>query len=202
MGYMERVISEKELENLKRVKGKIRGFTMKSYIAFILKNEGVEAVKKVEDFLKKIGYPIKPEDLRPMGFYSLDQDAAVLLAIKKLFNYDSKKFQEIGMFGATFITIARIFAEYFVSLNMLSKNAPQMWERIVTTGKFNIIKLDKKEKHLIAVLKDANIHELHCFTLKGYFSAVSQMVLKKPVTLREVKCSFRGDAHHEFSIEW
>lgn len=199
---MEGLISEKESADLKRIKGGIRGFTMKSYIAFILKNEGAEAVKKLENFLEKIGYPIKPEDLRSMSFYPLDQDAAVLLAIKKLFNYDDEKFQEIGRFGATFITIAKIFAKYFVSLDKLNKNAPRMWDRIITTGKFNIIKFDKKEKHLIAVLKDANIHELHCFTLRGYFTAVFQMVLKKQVALRETKCFFRGDAHHEFSIEW
>ena len=58
------------------------------------------------------------------------------------------------------------------------------------------------EKYAIARIENFELCPSHCCTLKGYFLSVVKMILGRPISCEETKCTFRGDEYHEFRITW
>ena len=85
-------------------------------IKFILKEEGEEGLKRLEEEMQRIGYPFNYKEIKLMDFYPLWMNAILLTVIEKLFDYDEKKFEEIGRFEAKISFIIRLFVKYFFSV--------------------------------------------------------------------------------------
>ncbi len=94
---MNEIISKQEIEELMKIEGKVRGLPFKTEAEFIQKEEGEEGLKRLEDAMKNIGYPLKYKEMRAMDFYPIGLLAVHLVVIKRLFNYDDKKFEEMGI---------------------------------------------------------------------------------------------------------
>ena len=199
---MEQIISKEELREYMKLKGQIRGAAIKEIIKYILKEEGKDGLGKLEDAMEKIGYSIKDRNIKAMKFYPLGLEATVLVAVKRLFNYDDKKFQEMGKFAGKFSIVIRLFMGYLVSVEKIVKEAPKMWRKYFTLGDFEIVELNEKEKYVILRIKNYHLHPTHCQTLIGYLSTILQIVVKTPVTGEETKCTFRGDEYHEYLLKW
>jgi hypothetical protein len=200
---MEEIISKKEFDELMKLEGEAKGVPFKTEANFILKREGGQGLKKLEDTMAKLGYPIKYRKMRSMNLYPLGLLAVNLLAIKRLFNYDNKKFQEMGSVEAkTSSLIIRLFMKYFVSIERAAKEISKMWRKHYTTGDLKIIEYDKKKKYAILRLKDFRCSSLFCQDLIGYFPSVLQMIIGSKVNCEEVKCIHRGDEYHEFLLKW
>lgn len=137
---MEQIISKQELDEFKQLKGEVRGMPFRSEAEFILKEEGEEGLKKLEDVMERLGYPIKYRKIKRLDFYPLGLLAVNLLAIKRLFGYDDKKFQEMGKFEGKSSFIIKLFLKYFVSLDRAIKEVPRMWEKHYTVGSLKIVK--------------------------------------------------------------
>ena len=143
---MEQVISKKEFDELMKLKGEIRGAAIKEVAEFILKEEGEEGLKKLEDVITKAGYLLKYRDIKTMEFYPLGLEAAILVVTERIFNYDEKKFQELGEFAPkTSVILIRIFLKYFVSLKKVMKVAPTIWKRHYAVGNLKVIELNENE---------------------------------------------------------
>ena len=199
---MEQIISKEELGDLMRIEGKVKGDGMKSWAEFIVKEEGEEGLKKLEDTITTLGYPIKYREIKAMLFYPVGLEAATLVAIKRLFHYDDSKFQEMGKFGVKFSIIVRIFMKYFVAPEKLLKKASAMWGRGTTIGNLVVAEYNKEKKYLILRLENHKVHPIHCQVFKGSIHNALQMILKSEVTCQETKCPFRGDNYHEFLLKW
>ncbi len=197
---MEQIISKEELDELMRLKGQIRGAAIREIMAYISNEEGEEKLKELENIMESIGHPIR--NIRPMGFYPLGLEAATLVVVKSLFNYDDKKFQELGKFAGKFSIVIRLFMGYLVSLEKIAKEVPKMWGRYFTLGDCNMVELNKEEKYVILRIENYRLHPIHCQILKGYLSSILQIVVKKPVTGEETKCTFKGDEYHEYLLKW
>lgn len=199
---MEQVISKKEVDELMRLKGEVKGIGMKTHGQFILKEEGEEGLKKLEDAIAELGHPIKFREVKATTSYPFGIEAVVLLAIKRLFNYDDERFQEMGRFHTKMSLIIRLFMKYFVSLEKVSKESSQMWRRYFTVGDFEIVEIDKEKRRIIFRVKNFQFHPLHCQILKGSISVIIQMIVGHKVTAEETKCIHRGDEYHEFLLKW
>ncbi len=199
---MEQVILKEEFDELMKLKGEVKGMGIKTHGEFILKEEGKEGLKKLEDMIAELGHPIKFREVKATIFYPFGIEAAVLLAIKRLFNYDDEKFQEMGRFHAKTSLIIRLFMKYFVSLKRVSKESSQMWRRYFTVGNIEVTELDEKRRRIIFKVKNFQFHPLHCQILKGSISVIIQMVIGCNVTPEEMKCIHRGDEYHEFLLKW
>jgi len=199
---MEEIISKEELNRLMNLRGKVRGDGMKNYAEFVFKEKGEEGLKKLEETMKSLGYPIKYREMRKMEFFPLGLEALTLVLIKQLFNFDDKKFQEMGKFGVKLSIIIKVFMQYFVSPEKLAKAASQMWRKGVTVGELKMVEYNKDKKYLILRLEDFYFHPLHCHIIQGYFLAALQMLLKIKATCQETKCLYRGDEFHEFLLKW
>ena len=199
---MEQVISKEEVDKLMKIKGEVRGIAIKSYANFVLKEEGKEGLKKLEEAMAKIGYPIKYRDVKLTSFYSLGLEAITLTAIKRLFNYDDKKFQEMGRFESRTPIVIRLFMKYFVSIEMTVKKASKMWRKYFTVGNLRVVKLDREKRYAILRIENFHFIPILCENLKGYIASIIEIVIKEKTTCEETKCIHRGDEYHEFLVKW
>jgi len=199
---MEQIILKEELEGLKKIEGKIKGVGLKDILEFILKEEGKEGLKKLEDTMVTLGYSLRHRDIKGMSFYPLTLFAMLFLIIKKLFNYDRKKFQEMGRFCSKSSMIIRLYMKYLVSVDKVVKEAQAMYRKYFTVGIVKIVEYNKEKKYIIGRGKENNIHPAHCQYLEGYFASLIEMVTKSSVTCKETKCTFKGDPYHEFLMKW
>lgn len=199
---MEQLISKEEFDEIMNLQGKVRGLSPKSYGEFILKQEGEDGLGKLERAITALGYPIKYREIKSLGFYPLGLEGVTLLAIHRIFNYDSEKIKKIGMFQAKSSLIMRMFMKYFVSIDKVAREVPKMWNKYYTVGKLEVSGYDVKERYLILKLENFRIISLQCYDLAGYFPAVLQMVVGKKVVCEETKCIFKGDEYHEFLMRW
>jgi len=199
---MEEIISKEIAKKLMEIKGESRGMAIKDDFEYVLQEEGKEGVKKLEDELARLDYPIKYEDIKPMKFYPVGLEAVIMLATKKLFNYDKEDFKKLGEFSARLPLIIRIFMKYFISLNTIAKEAPKMWRRYHTVGDPKVVELSEEKRYAILKVENFNLVSIYCQMLIGYLSSLIQLVVKTPVIGKETKCTFRGDEYHEFLFKW
>jgi hypothetical protein len=197
---MEEIISQQEFDKLMKIKGEIRGLGFKTEAEFVLKEEGKEGLKKLENTMKELGFPYKK--IKIMSFYPLGLLAVALVVIKRLFNYDDKKFQEMGKFESKSSLIIRLFMKYFVSLDRIAKEAPRIWREYYTVGKFKVVEHDEDKKYIILRLEEFMFHPILCQVLIGYFLSIIKMVVKSEPICEETKCLHCGDKYHEFLVKW
>ena len=199
---MEQIILKEELEELMKIKGEIRGVAIKGEMEFILKEEGKEGLKRLEDQIADLGYPIKYKEIKPMTFYPLNLYGVVQLVIKSLFNFDNKKFQEMGAFEAKISLIARLFLKFFFSSERMIREAPRMRKRYLTVGELEVIEAEEEKKYIILRIENFRFHPIHCQILKGFISTIIQMIVNSKVSCEETKCVYEGDEYHEFLLRW
>jgi len=201
---VEQIISKEELDELIKIKGEMRGITIKPGLSFILKEEGEEGLKRLEDTMASLGHPLKYKGIRSMDLYPIRLVAISLLVMKRLFNYDDKKFQEIGKFSARIPFLIRVFIRgHFLSLKRVIKETSKMWRKYFTVGNLKVVKFDKEKKYAILRIENFVFHPIYCKVLEGFLPAISKIIVKSPtIVCEETKCVHRGDECHEFLIKW
>ena len=199
---MEGIISKEEIDELLSLKGEVRGMGIKTHADFVLKEEGKEGLEKLEKAMEGIGRPIKFKKIKSTSHLPLGVEAIVLVVIQRLFNYDDKKFQEIGVFHTKLSLIIRLFMKYFVSFDKMKIEAPKIWRKYFTVGDLKITSLDKEKKCATFRVDDFKFHPLHCQILIGTFITIIQMMVNGKATCEETKCIYRGDDCHEFLLKW
>lgn len=197
---MEQIISKEELNELMKLKGEIRMGGVKNNAEFILEKEGEEGLRKLEEAMASIGFPIEYRKIRDSEFRPTWFLAIHLLAIKRVLNYDDKKFQEMGTLQGKSSFMARIFMRYFISLERGLKQIEKAWDRYNTVGKLELVEYDVKRGYAILRIRDFKCHPLQCQIFKGLFSTMPKMIVKREATCEETKCIHRGDEYHEFML--
>lgn len=204
---MSEIISKKELEELKKkYKGEERGIPFKAEALYVLEKEGEEGLKKLEDTMERLGYPIKYREIKFSLFYPQIFEVLTLICIKRLFNYNDKKFQEIGKFAIKVPAVIRsvlIMRKFFyASKEMLNQIASKVWKQYYLFGDLKIEEYDKKKRRAILRMENFLHHPLNCQMIKGALTTLFQILIGPKVTVKEIKCIHRGDPHHEFLIKW
>lgn len=199
---MEEQITKELLQKLIDIKGESRGASFKADRDFILKEKGEEGLVKLEKRMTELGHPIKYKEMNSTDFFPLGLRGIELVVIKELFNFTKEDFARMGTFQTKISLILKLFMKFFVSLDILSKKAPEMWRKYYTTGDLVVTELNKEEKKGILVVKNFALHPFHCQLLEGYFGNVIKMVVGTPVVCEEKRCTFRGDEFHEFFAKW
>jgi len=199
---MKEIITKEIADELMKMKGETRGISIKGDIDYAIDKKGKQALKKVEDEMERLGYPINYEKMRNMDFYPVGLEAILFLVMKELFNFTDREFEELGEFNSKLSLILRLFMQYFVSIDSTANAAPKIWRKLYSVGDLEMAELNKKEKYAILRIKNFKIHPFHCLSVKGYIHGVMKMVLRGDTTCKETKCPFKGDEYHEFLIKW
>ena len=198
-------ISKEDINKLMETKIQVRGVVFKTDTEYILAEKGEEGLKKLEEELEKLGHPIKYREIKSMEFYPAGLRALSLLAIKKIFEFDDKKIENMGLVATKKSIIIKLFVRFFLSLErVFFKEAPRIWQKHWTVGELVPVELNEKKKYAILRLKNFDFHPLYCSVyLQGYFAGILQMLIKSSeMSCRETKCSLKGDEYHEYSIKW
>lgn len=199
---MEKIISKEEIDILEKIEGEVIGSSLMTYLAFILKEEKEEGLKKVEDAMEKLGYKIRHKEINPRTFYPLRLGIILLVVIVKLFGYEEKKLNEMGQFQAKSSPMIRFLLRYFVSVKKFAEAIPKMWRRYFTVGEIEVPEYNEEKKYGVLRIKNFHIHPFICQTGAGYFSEILKMLVGKEVTYKETKCVHKGDEYHEYLLKW
>jgi len=199
---MKQIISKKEFDELMKIKGEVRGMSLKIMASFILREKGKEGLKKIEETITKLGYPIKYKDIKTMTFYPVGLEAITELALKRIFNFGKEEFKKLGEFAPKSAIVVRLFMRYLFSMNSLINGIPKMWKIYYTVGSLKVAEFNEEERYIILRLENFRLHPAECQIYLGYFPTVIQMVVGKKVTCKETKCVFEGNDYHEFLLEW
>ncbi len=199
---MEEKITKEEIEKLMQIKGECRGAVLKTDADFILKEEGEEGLKRFEQKMEELGYPMDYRQMKAIDFFPLGLRGVQLLVLQKFFGFDREKFRQLGKFQTKTPLFIKIFMRFFVSIKTVNKKAPEMWRKHYTTGDLEIQELDSEKRSGFVALKNFALHPLVCQVLEGYFIGVGRMMVGNTVVCEEIKCTFKGDDSHIFSFKW
>jgi len=199
---MEEKLTKEMAQKLMAMKGEARGTTIKYDWDFILRQKGEEGLKKLEEKMAELGFPLRYKEIKPVGFYPVGMDALSMLIIKELFDFGEKEFRELGAAEVKLSFLERLLVKYFASFSILIKGVPQMWQSHYTIGNLEVIEANEKEKYVILRLKDFTAHLPFCFILRGFLPKTIEMVKRVNATCEETKCTLRGDDYHEFVLRW
>jgi len=199
---MDNLIPEQELKRIKNIQGEIRGAGITEPMSFILKKEGGSSLKKLEQSLAKMDFPMKLKKINTTQFYPLSWGVVVQVAIKELFDYKEEDFVKMGKYNARVSFILKLFMKYLVSLDMVAKAAQTMWRKYNSIGTLKVVDYSYKERYGIVRIEDFPVHPILCPIYKGYLSSIVSLVVGKETSAEETKCVHRGDEYCEFVISW
>lgn len=186
-----------------KLAGKARGVVFVEDREYLLSKEGEEALKKVEEATREMGYPIDYAGIKPLEWYPLGLWIVHLLAVKQALNWGDKDIFAMGNAAPKFSIVVKMLLKYFVSLKQSYNQAPHYWRKHFTVGKITLPKFHEEDKWLIVRLEDVKLHPIACALLAGYFLRIGQYVIKsRHITIEEVKCMHRGDPYHDFLFKW
>ncbi len=201
---MNQELTKEIAVKLMEAKGQVKGVVFKTDQEYILKEKGEEGLKRLEKELEEFGYPIKYREIKATGFYPVGLRAISLLMIKKVFEFNNEKIEEIGVFATKVSLVVRLFVKYFFSTKkFLLEKAPKMWRAHWTEGDLITTEVDEEKKYAAVQLKNFNLCPTYCYYLRGYFAGILHLTTgSSQVTCEEVKCFFRGDEYHEYVVKW
>lgn len=182
--------------------GEGRGEHLLTGMKYIKEKEGEEGLKKYLEEMKNLGYPIDSEKMDPMGWYPVGLRALSFVVLKKIFNWDDKKFIEMGHTSAAVSFIVKFFFEHFLSRKIAFENAYRYWGKQYTVGELKSIEFSYKKKYGILQLHDFKFHPLYCLFFVGYFLRICELGGERGLIVEETKCMFKGDPYHEFLVRW
>ncbi len=198
---MEEIISKEEFEELMKTEGQIRGIAFQTETNFIREKRGKEALKKLENEMARLGHPYS--DIKAMDFYPLGLLIVALTIIKRLFSFTDEDFQELGSFEAKSSLIIRISMKYFISLDRIVKEVPQMWRKYYSIGDFQIMGLNKEKKEAVMKIENFKLHPIVCQIFIGYFTSLIRMITKSSqIVCERTECPSENNKCNEFHIKW
>jgi len=194
---------KKELEELKKIKGNIRGEGILTDIEY-LRFKGKEGeLDKIEKKMNQLGCPIKFAELKSMEWYPAWWDVLKILVLKDVFNWTDKDIFEMSNFAPKVSFLVKMLVKYFISAKKSFSQSPKYWSQHFDFGELEAHEFSEKEKKMVFWVKDYKIHPIMCIVCAGYFLRIAQFVVKsEKVNIKETKCVYKGDPYHEYIIKW
>lgn len=200
---MENNIQE-EVNRIMKKSGNVRGDILRDHFLYIKEKEGDSGVQKMESLLEECGYSLKFSEIKEMDWYKDAFCGLFLYLLNKFFGWNEDEFFRMGERVTKYSFIAtRILLRYFISMDVLLREAPKIWKKHVDFGNLEVVDYDKEKKHVFIKITDYDIHPFTCSYQRGYYKGLFGYVLKeKNITVEEEKCIYHGDPFHLYKISW
>jgi len=194
-------INKRELENLMKIKGEVRGVVFQTDAKYVLEEEGEEGLKKLESRMENLGYKVDYGKMKATDWYIIGLRLISLLVIKDTFDWSDLRIREMGNTAPKFSFVVKFLFKIFSLLEKFVKQIPKFWKEHFTVGILEVITFDEKNKKLVIHLKNVKFHPLFCLYLEGYCERILQFVVNQPAC-KETKCVFKNDPYHEYTFTW
>lgn len=200
-------INKEDLINIKNIKGKARGQTMKNAFQCFQLMVGEEGLARLKEKLKELDCWV-PEyedykNIKSFEWYPLWYDIIPIIVAAEVFGWDEEKIKVFGRCNQKVSFFEKTLLKYFVSLEQVLKLVPERFQKHYNIGKLESVAFNKKEKYAIVRLRDFSIHPVVCLLFVGYFESATAFVAgSQNLWGEETKCTFRGDPYHEFIMRW
>ena len=199
---METLIWREELEKLKAVRGNARGLVFKTVLEFVIRDQGREGLKRLEETMADLGLPIKYEEIKATQVFPLRTYLVLQLAIKEIFQYNDQKFQAMGAYMCKASFIVRLLLKHFSFIFTASEQAPRAWRNYFDVGEMEITELSRGKRVMVVRLKNFDFHPLHYEIVKGFLGVAMQLVVSSPTSCEQTKSGLEGQSYNEFVVRW
>jgi hypothetical protein len=197
------MITKKEAEEIMKIKGHVRGEGILTDLEYVRYREGEEGIKKLQEKLRELGWPLKFEEIKSTEWYPIGLDLLKILVIKDLFSWTEKDIFEMGAYSARTSFLVRMILKYFFSPQKAFQETPKYWRKNFDIGELETYEFNEKERYMIVRIKNFKLHPIYCHNFAGYFLQMAKYVIKsEEITIEETKCVFKGDPYIEFVIRW
>ncbi len=197
------MITPRDREYADAATGELRGAALKTDERYIKKNGGNEALSKIETLLQSWKHPIDYSSIKKMQWIPATTRVYSLLAIRELFNLDDTAVYEMGCDGAKFSFIVRIMTKFIKSSTGSIEAVQKNWSSFFSIGSLEVSFFDIQTQNGSVIIRHINMHPIFCLYLAGFFSTLLQNYFPgKHISVTETKCSFQGDAYHEYTMHW
>ncbi len=190
-------------QRLKNFPGNVKGEVFRTHKDYIIKKEGEEGVKRLEEKMKELGAPIKFEEIKPFDWISEGMSSLVIIVSKEIFNWTDEDVFEMGRFAPKFSFIIKIMIQYLVSVESLIRNMEKYWNNHYDFGSLKLISFDKEKKEGVIREFGVDTHPTVCIYHAGYFKGICEFTIKsKNISVEETACVHKDADYNEFLIKW
>jgi hypothetical protein len=195
------MITKEEADKIMKTAGEVRSAVLKIDREYVRSRWGEAGLRKVDEELQKVGYPIEFQKLEMFGWVPVGWRVLSLLAIKEGLNLTDEDIKTMGTTAPKLSFIVKLLVRFFLSPVVTIEHTPEFWTRHYTAGKLKG-EYHGPEKFSLMILTDFTIHPLMCKYLEGYFQAMHHLVEGKTIKCEELECVFRGASAHVFKSTW
>ena len=195
------MISEEEISEIVSTSGEVRGVVFCTDAEYVRRHEGEQALRRVEEETRAMGYPIDYSKVRVMDWYPAGLRAVSLFAIKKALNWGDEQLREMGRAAPKYSIITKLMLRYLVSPETLVDKLGIYWSRNFTVGSLT----GKAADRAVSVrLEDCPIPPPALPYMEGYFVGVMSMVIgnDKQIRMEQTKRAYGGGKCYEFILKW
>lgn len=195
-------IKQKEIDKMMKLKGNVKGIILKGHFDYIRDLKGEKGVKTIEKRMEELGYPINPEKINPLKWYSQALSCLIILSSAEIFKWDKKDVFKMAYEASKHSFIVKLLMQYFIKIEKTFKMTPIYWRKHFDFSQLQTADFSEKEKYGIIRLKDFHkYHPLICEYHRGYFTKIAEIMLgQRKVNVEHTKCLFKRDPYEEFKI--
>ena len=194
------LITRKELDQIKKIKGHTIGDGLSKDREFVLKEKGKKGLKKAEDKMEELGHPVKYKEIDRNKRYPAATDILFLLVCKRMFKWNDDKIREWGQWGVKVHFITKMMMKYFTSLEVLAKQANRYWSMYYDEGEMKMEQIDKKEKNIILSFQGFKTHPVHLRYIEGVIHQAVSFVVRSDKL--QVRVSPNKKEDYRINITW
>ncbi len=200
--------SEKDLQYeadlIMAIPGDVKGEVFRTHAIFIEYKEGEAGLKKVEETMNSLGFPIVFSEIKPEKWYREALSVLVILVSKVVFNWSDDDVYNMGNSAPKHSFIIKVFIKHFLSVKDIFERAEQYWKKHYNFGSFEKVEFNEEERYIIISIKGYSFHPIVCDTyFRGYFTAIAKLSLSSNNVRTEIiKNVFNRDEYNQYKISW
>ena len=197
---MNEIINKEIAGKLMQIEGKAKGSVFINDMDYVLKKEGEEAIERIEEAAKELGYDISLDKFNAEKWYPIGLRVILLLLIKKTLNWEDFEIRKMGKEAVESSLVLKLSIKLLRSLKKFVKEAPSYWKRYYTIGKLKLVSINEKEGSGIFRLEDFKVHPILCGVyLEGLFEKLYQLIMGERGRCKHTKCVFKDSPYCEYT---
>jgi hypothetical protein len=176
-----------------------RLYTFAPNIEYIRKKRGEEGVQLVLEDMKRKGYVLELARINSDEWVPVEMRKEFLYSVRDVLGWDEARIRELGRAAPQISYAMKIYIGLFITVEK-ALSAPNLWVKHYSAGEVSLLLRGKGRGAMI--LKNFDLDPLFCIYIEGFLQGLGELTKSKNVRVKETRCTFRGDAVHEYTITW